>query len=378
MPLERMMRSMEAPLVSPGANAPLGLTDVDEAVPPDPGPGADRMRLPRLSVIVPCFNESANLPLLLPRLQAVLSSHVPDWEIIVVDDGSRDATREVLATWSTMPGLRVIELARNFGKEAAITAGLDAALGAAAVIMDADLQHPPELIIDMLARWQQGYDVVYAAREHRRDEGALTRATKRLFYRMINLGGGFPIPEDAGDFRLMDRAVLQALRALPERSRFMKGLYARVGFRSIGIPYVPEPRASGTTSFGARRLALLAVDAITSFTTWPLRLVSVVGLVLAMAAFAYAAYLVAEDLLVGHPVPGWATIVVGLMLFSGLQLMALGVMGEYVSRIYLEVKNRPVYVVRRREGAGLGESRWRPAGPAVRSVPRALEEEHPS
>ena len=312
-----------------------------------------RARVPSLSVVIPCFNEAANLTRLLPRLQQVLGNVTPAWEVILVDDGSTDETSRVLESWSRQRGFRAIQLSRNFGKEAALTAGVDAAQGEATVIMDADLQHSPDLIPTMLAEWQNGYDVVYAVREHRQDESALKRAATRLFYRMVNIGGRFPIPPDAGDFRLMDRAALDALRRLPERSRFMKGLYAWVGFATLEIPYVPESRGAGASSFNLRRLVKLSIDGITAFTTWPLRLVSLIGLLLALGALGYGAYLTVDYLISGNPVAGWTTIVVGLLLSSGIQLFALGILGEYVSRIFEEVKARPVYVVRRDAGHGL-------------------------
>lgn len=316
---------------------------------------APRDWLPSLSVVIPCFNEADNLNRLLPRLQSVLETLVPEWEVILVDDGSQDHTPEALAFWAKQAGFLAIQLSRNFGKEAALTAGLEAATGEVTVMMDADLQHPPELIPEMLAQWRQGYDVVYPVREHRRDEGMVKRLGTRWFYRLLNIGGRFDVPADAGDFRLLDRSVRDALLALPERNRFMKGLYAWVGFKSTEISYTPEARASGRSKFGLLHLLTLSLDGLTAFTTWPLRMVSLIGLALAALAFCYGGYLVLDYLLNGHPVPGWTTIVVGLMLFSGIQLIGLGVLGEYVSRIFEEVKGRPLYVVRHRAGTNLRE-----------------------
>lgn len=311
--------------------------------------------LPGLSVIVPCFNEADNLNRLLPRLQIVLESLVQDWEVILVDDGSRDHTHELFEFWVGKPGFHAIQLSRNFGKEAALTAGLEAASGEVAVMMDSDLQHRPELIPDMLAQWKLGYDVVYAVREHRKDEGLLKRLGSCWFYRLVNAGGRFEVPPDAGDFRLMDRAVINALLSLPERNRFMKGMYAWVGFEATEMSYVPEPRGNGHSAFSPFRLLSLSFDGLTAFTTWPLRVASLVGLMLALLAFCYGGYLVIEYLLNDHPVPGWTTIAVGLMMLSGLQLIGLGVMGEYVSRIFEEVKGRPLYVIRHQAGRGLRE-----------------------
>jgi len=313
--------------------------------------------LPSLSVIVPCFNEADNLNQLLPRLQAVLETLVQDWEVILVDDGSHDHTHELFEFWSGKPGFHAIQLSRNFGKEAALTAGLEAARGEAAVMMDADLQHSPELIPAMLAQWKNGYDVVYAVREHRKDESLLKRLGSRWFYRLVNAGGRFEVPPDAGDFRLMDRAAIDALLSLPERNRFMKGMYAWVGFETTEIGYVPEPRGNGRSAFSPFRLLSFSFDGLTAFTTWPLRVASLVGFGLALLAFCYGGYLVVEYLFNGHPVPGWTTIVVGLMLMSGIQLIGLGVMGEYVSRIFEEVKGRPLYVIRHQAGRSLRE-KW--------------------
>lgn len=318
---------------------------------------APRHWLPSLTVVIPCFNEAANLNRLLPQLQGMLGRLVPNWEVILVDDGSRDATPELFEFWSGQPGFHAIQLSRNFGKEAALTAGLEAARCEVAVMMDADLQHSPELIPAMLAQWQKGYDVVYAVREHRLDESAFKRLGTRWFYRLVNAGGHFQVPPDAGDFRLMDRTAINALLALPERNRFMKGLYAWVGFSATEISYVPEPRANGRSAFGLFHLIGLSLDGLTAFTTWPLRVASLMGLTLALLAFGYGGYLVIEYLLNGHTIPGWTTIVVGLMLFSGIQLIGLGVLGEYVSRIFEEVKERPLYVVRHRARRNLREDR---------------------
>src|SRR5512143_1652730 len=315
-----------------------------------------RERLPGMSIVIPCYNEAENLNRLLPRLQGVLQALVTDWEVILVDDGSRDNTQEVFAFWSAQPGFQAIQLSRNFGKEAALTAGLEAARCEACLMMDADLQHSPELIPEMLAQWQRGYDVVYAVREHRRDEGVFKRLGAGWFYRLVNAGARFQVPPDAGDFRLMDRAVVDALLNLPERNRFMKGLYAWVGFKTAEISYVPDARGSGRSTFKPFHLLRLSFDGLTAFTTWPLRIASLVGFTLALLAFAYGGYLILDYFVRGIVVPGWTTIVVGLMFFSGIQLIGLGVMGEYVSRIFEEVKGRPLYLVRHRAGRGLHDA----------------------
>lgn len=318
-----------------------------------PEQAANELRKRSVSCVIPCFNEAENLRELLPVLEEALCATGLRWEIIVVDDGSSDRTTQVAAEWCQLSGFRCVTLSRNFGKEAALTAGLQASSGDAVVLLDGDLQHSPSLIQEMLDRWHNGDDVVYAIRKNRMQEGSFKRVGSRIFYKLVNASARFILPEDAGDFRLMDRKVVDALLDLPERSRFMKGLYAWVGFRSSALPYTPAPRTRGRSTFGTVRLLSLAIDGLTSFTTWPLRMVSIVGILLAVPAFAYGTYLVLEHLLVGNSVSGWTTIVVTLMFFIGIQLMSLGIVGEYVGRIFEEVKGRPLFVVKSRKGQGL-------------------------
>ena len=308
---------------------------------------------PSLSCVVPCYNEAANLAELLPRLQRELTQCSRVWELILVDDGSSDGTAALLAQWGQRPGVVVLQLSRNFGKEAALTAGLERAAGEVVVMMDADLQHDPALVGEFVRHWRAGADMVYAQRQARQDESRLKRWGAQCFYRLLNAADRFDVPAGAGDFRLLDRRVVQALLALPERNRFMKGLYAWVGYQTVAVPYQPAPRAHGRSKFNPLRLARLALDGLTAFTTWPLRAVSAAGIVLALLAFVYGAYLTLCYLLYGHAVSGWTTIVVSLMLFAGLQLMSLGIVGEYVGRIFEEVKARPLYVIRRQWGQGL-------------------------
>ncbi|MEO7809823.1 MAG: glycosyltransferase family 2 protein [Ramlibacter sp.] len=312
-----------------------------------------RTAAPTLSCVIPCRNEARNLDLLLPQLCELLPSVASAWEIVLVDDGSTDNTPAVMADWSDLPGFRVLQLSRNFGKEAALTAGLEAATGDVVVMMDADLQHPPALILNMIEQWRLGADIVYAVRANRDDEGLLKRMGARVFYALLNRSARFDVPADAGDFRLLDRAAVNALLALPERNRFMKGLYAWVGFDAVPLPYVPKPRAHGHTHFSLARLIHMTIDGLTSFTTWPLRLVSAAGIAMALAGFLYGAYLSLTYLLYGNPVSGWTTIVVTLMFFLGVQMISLGIMGEYVARIFEEVKGRPLYVVKRDLGDGM-------------------------
>ena len=305
---------------------------------------------PTVSCVVPAYNEAGNLPALLQVLTARLHDCASAWEVLVVDDGSRDMTEAALLPWLQEPGVRLLRLSRNFGKEVALSAGIDHALGEVVVLLDADLQHPPELIPQMIDAWAAGADMVCAARASRDDESWRKRLGTRWFYAIVNASSRVEIPEDAGDFRLMDRKVVDALKSLPERDRFLKGLYAWVGFRNQIVRYTPDARLSGESSFSLRGLASLALTGITSFTNLPLRVWSGVGAVVAFAAMLLALYVVAEHFVIGNPVPGWATIVVSVSFFSGMQLLSIGILGEYVGRIYNEVKQRPLYLIGQETG----------------------------
>jgi len=307
---------------------------------------------PAISCVVPAFNEAANLGPLLSGLTAQLAALTDRWEVIVVDDGSRDATPAAMAPWLTRPGVRYVRLSRNFGKEAALTAGIDKAAGDVVLLMDADLQHPATLVPQMLEAWVRGADMVCAARASRADESWAKRLGTAVFYQLVNRNSAVPIPVDAGDFRLMDRRVVDALKSLPERNRFMKGLYAWVGFQNEIIPYVPAERLAGTSSFSMRNLSKLAFTGVTAFTNAPLRLWSAVGVVIALFALAFGFWIIIEHFFFGSDVPGWATLVCGMMFFSGVQLLSIGILGEYVGRIFDEVKQRPVYVVGSEAGCG--------------------------
>ena len=307
---------------------------------------------PILSVVVPVKNEAEAIAPFLARTVPALAGLVGyAWEILFVDDGSTDATvLAVAAARADHPQIRLLSLSRNFGKEAALSAGLDHAGGDAVVPMDVDLQDPPELLADMVARWREGYDVVYGVRRSRRSDRVAKRATATLFYRAHNLLSPDKIPEHAGDFRLLDRRVVDVIRSLPERNRFMKGLFAWTGFRQVGVPYDRVERAHGRSKFNGWRLWTLALDGITSSSTMPLRVWSYLGGVVALGALAYAAWLMVLTLAYGSPVAGYPSILVSVLFLGGVQLVSLGVLGEYVGRILIEAKQRPLYVVRDRIG----------------------------
>jgi polyisoprenyl-phosphate glycosyltransferase len=321
----------------------------------------ERPAQPSLSCVIPCYNEAKNLEQLLPMVSEKLASLSDSWELILVDDGSTDATALVLAKWAQQPGFKAIFLSRNFGKEAALSAGLQATQGDVVVMMDGDLQHSGDLIDTFLQKWREGADVVYAVREHRKDESRFKRWGTDLFYALVNAADRFEVPAGAGDFRLMDRRVVNALLSLPERNRFMKGLYAWVGFNAVAVPYMPNERGHGTSHFSALRLIRFSIDGLTAFTTWPLRAVSVIGFALAILAFVYGFFLTVSYFLYGADVSGWTTIVVSLMLFAGIQMISLGIVGEYIGRVFEEVKGRPLYVVKQELGQGLATRSTEPS-----------------
>ncbi|AVO33744.1 glycosyltransferase [Ottowia oryzae] len=310
--------------------------------------------VPRISCVMPAFNEAATLPRVVPQVLAALAQLSPHVELIVVNDGSRDATAAVAAELcAAHPQLVLIDLSRNFGKEAALSAGLDSARGDIVFLMDADGQHPTALLAEMLAGWRQGYDVVYTVRRTRSDQSALQRRLTGVFYGLLNWHARVKVPRNAGDFRLLDARVVQALRLMPERHRFMKGLYAWVGFRSLALDYEPLPRLAGETRFGLVGAFSLGTTGLFAFSATPLRLMGMTGVLLSLAALLYGLWVVFEYAFLGISVPGYATIVAGMMLLAGVQLMAIGLLSEYVARIYDEVKQRPLYLVAGRAGQGL-------------------------
>lgn len=304
-----------------------------------------------LSVVAPVFNEVKNIEPLLKRLAPVLESCASSYEIIFVDDGSTDDTLKVIrAAHQADPRIRAVSLSRNFGKEIAIAAGLDHARGAATIIMDADLQHPPEVIKDFVERWREGYLHVYGQRSSRRGDSRLRRILAQRFYHIFGSLGNMDLPEGAGDFRLLDAKAATALRAMREHARFTKGLYAWIGFKSIGVPFEVAPRAHGETKYNYLKLVSFALDGLMSFSTLPLRVWTYVGLATSLWALALATFYLTRTLIFGVDVPGYASLIVSITFFAGIQLLSLGIIGEYIGRIFAEVKRRPLYFVGERIG----------------------------
>ena len=304
----------------------------------------------RLTVVVAAFNEAQSLPELHRRLGAVLGAladgEAVDGGVLYVDDGSADDTWSVLqALAATDPRVSLLRLSRNFGKEAALTAGLDAVDEGAALILDADGQDPPELAPEFVARWREGYDDVYGTRTVREGEGWFKRASAHGFYRVMQRLSKTPIPVDTGDYRLLSPRALAALRQLRERHRFMKGLFGWVGFNRIAIAYERQPRSAGRSKYNAWKLWNFALEGVTSFSTAPLRAATYLGLVTALLAFGYGVWIVAKALLYGDAVQGWPTMMAVILFLGGAQLIALGLIGEYLGRLYLESKQRPLYLV---------------------------------
>lgn len=304
-----------------------------------------------ITVVVPIFREAESVAALCRRLIATLDPIVASFEILFIDDGSGDETLAAIGAQNALDTrVRALSFSRNFGKEIAIAAGLDHARGQAVVIMDADLQHPPETIATFVQRWREGYVMVFGQRTDRTGESRVKRSFTHMFYRLFAQFGETVLPEGAGDFRLIDRKGVEVLRSLGERARFSKGLYAWIGFRSIGVPFVVEERQFGATKWSFRRLFRFAFDGITSFSTVPLRIWTYLGGVVSLFSIVTALYYAGRTLLFGSDVPGYPSLIVSVMFFSGIQLMSLGIIGEYVGRIFAEVKRRPLYVLADRVG----------------------------
>jgi len=301
---------------------------------------------PTLSIICPTHNESPNIFPFLKKLLPVLQKIGESYEIIFINDGSTDNTLvKLLEAKKEFAYIRIINLSRNFGKEAALTAGIDHARGQAVIPIDADLQHPPELIEEMVKKWKEGYDVVAAKRLSRTGEHPLKKLSARLFYNLHNKISDIDIPADIGDFRLMSRKVVEALKLLPENQRFMKGIFAWVGFKTAVVEYYQEERYAGTSSFNAWKLWNFALDGITSFSTVPLRVWFYIGLVISGLSFLLGIYIVMEVVFQGISVPGYASTILMVLFLGGIQLIGIGILGEYIGRIFKEVKRRPTYIV---------------------------------
>jgi dolichol-phosphate mannosyltransferase len=310
---------------------------------------------PMISVVVPCYNEEEVLLSCHARLMRVFESVAEDeYELIYVNDGSRDGTEGILRSLHRQfPQTRVVILSRNFGHQAAVTAGLSAANGECVVIIDADLQDPPELIWKMVDRWREGYDIVYGVRETRVGESGFKLWSARFFYRLINKLSDVEIPLDAGDFRLLDRSAVDALLAMPERHRLLRGMSSWIGFRQFGLKYGREARFAGTTKYPFRKMINLALDGIFSFSTIPLRFVTGLGLFTAFMAAAGILYSLVVRIFTPHWVAGWATLILAVLLTGGIEMFCFGILGEYIGRIYTEIKQRPLFIVRETLEPGL-------------------------
>ena len=302
----------------------------------------------KISVLIPCHNEEKSLPLLYPELVKLMDS-TPNyqWELMFVNDGSTDGTLELLRQLRQQDQrVNYVDLSRNFGKEAAMLAGFDYVTGDCMVIIDADLQDPPELIPEMIKWWEQGYEDVYAKRKTRGRESWLRKRLSLMFYRLLQSSSRFDVLQNVGDFRLLDRSCINALRQMRESERYTKGMYSWIGFKKKEIEFDRGNRVAGSSSWSFRQLFSLAIDGITSFTSLPLRISTVVGFIVSMLAFIYMIYVFIKALIWGDPVQGYPSLVILLLFLGGIQLLSLGIIGEYIGRIYNETKNRPDYIVR--------------------------------
>ena len=306
----------------------------------------------KISILIPCFNEERSLPLLYDALLQVSSEHPScDWEFLFVNDGSRDNTLTVLQQLRAKdPRCCYVDLSRNFGKEAAMLAGFDYVTGDAVVIMDADLQHPPHVIPLMIAKWEEGYDDVYAQRITRGKESWLRRRLSLAYYKLLTKSSRIDVMPNVGDFRLLDRQCIEALKTLREQGRYTKGMYCYIGFRKTAVEFETQERVAGKSSMSYRSLAHLAIEGIMSYTIAPLRFASIVGAVVSIIAFLYAMWILIKTLVWGDPVAGFPTLMVAILFLGGVQLLSLGIIGEYLGRVYNETKNRPVYFARTYNG----------------------------
>jgi polyisoprenyl-phosphate glycosyltransferase len=319
----------------------------------------------KYSIVIPLYNEEGIIPLLVERLQQIMSEFDGPAEVVMVDDGSKDATYQlVVAASANDPRFKIIQFSRNFGHQQAITAGMDATTGDAVIIMDADLQDPPYVILEMIKKWQEGYEVVYGLRQHREGDRLFTTATASMFYGLLHRIAEVDTPVDVGDFRLVDRKALDAFLQMRESNRYVRGMFSWVGFRQAAVPYTREERAVGTTHYTLRKMVKLASNGIMGFSTAPLRLALGAGLFIAFAALIYGVVAISLKLAGVSLVPGYASLLFAVTFFSGIQLIVMGMVGLYVGRIYDEAKGRPLYVVRETQGfdGREGPVVWHPAG----------------
>lgn len=310
-----------------------------------------KFEIPEISLIVPIYNEAEVIDQFFSRVIPEIMPFVNAYEIICVNDGSTDDTLpKLIAHNQRNPCIKIIDLSRNFGKEAALTAGIEGSSGKAVIPLDADLQDPPELLPQMIDKWREGYEVVVGIRKDRKSDSFFKRETAKLFYKLIGKMGEIPIPMNAGDFRLLDRKVVNALLQLPEKARFMKGIFAWLGFTQAFLYYSRPPRQAGKTKFKPWKLWNLALDGIISFSSIPLKIWTYLGLLVSISALFYMTFIILRTLIHGIDVPGYASLMVAILFFSGLNMIGLGILGEYVSRLFIEVKQRPLYLIRRKIG----------------------------
>lgn len=302
--------------------------------------------VPVLSVVLPVYNEETIIPELYHRIIQALGGLCESYEVVFVNDGSKDRSLQLLYDLAAQDRrVKVVNFSRNFGHQVAITAGLDYSRGQAVIVMDADLQDPPEVIPALVAKWREGYDVVYAVRTERTGEGTVKRGTAALFYRLLRSVAKVDIPVDTGDFRLMSRRAVDALQRLRERHRFVRGLSSWIGFRQTAVPFVREARFAGETKYPLAKMVKLAFDGITAFSFVPLQFATYLGFAAASVSFCYIVYAILQKVLTDAPVLGWASLIVAILFIGGVQLITLGIMGEYIGRIYEEIKQRPLYIV---------------------------------
>ena len=300
-----------------------------------------------ISVILPCFNEASNIDEMYSRLSSVMQTLGDDYELIFVDDGSTDTTFVKLVSLTRYDHkVKVIEFSRNFGHQAAICAGLDVAKGDAVIMMDADMQHPPELIPSLLKKWNEGYEIVYTIRNDPPDTSLFKKVTARVFYKLINVLAKINVPENSADFRLLDRAVVKRLGTMNERTKFFRGLISWVGFKQYPVYYDAEPRFAGESKYTIWKMVKFALDGITSFSAYPLHLATIIGLLVSTISFLYAAYAIYAKLFTQEALPGWTSVLVAVLFLGGIQLLSLGIIGEYLGRTFEELKGRPPYIIR--------------------------------